>query len=102
MLRILSVLGTLAGFASLAFADNWPGWRGPDGQGHSAERDLPLKWSPKENVRWKAPLPDAGNSTPVVWGDRVFVTQATEKTTWPPEGPNGGPAAARRRSLLCF
>jgi outer membrane protein assembly factor BamB len=53
-------------------------WRGPDGDGTTAEKDLPLKWSAGENVAWKALLPEAGNSTPVVWGDRVFVTQAAE------------------------
>lgn len=95
---------------SRASAENWPGWRGPTGQGLSRETDLPLTWSANENVRWKAPLPDAGNSSPVVWGDRVFVTQASEKTSWPPErdpkipkGTSGGGAAvARKRSLLCF
>ncbi len=76
------------GSASLSSADNWPAWRGPDGNGHCRERNLPLKWSPQENVRWKTPLADQGNSTPVLWGDRIFVTQATEK--------------GRKRSLLCF
>jgi outer membrane protein assembly factor BamB len=59
-------------------AADWPAWRGPGGQGHSAETDLPLTWSPTENVRWKAPLPDEGNSTPIVSGQRVFLTQATK------------------------
>src|SRR5262249_47368184 len=76
--------------------------RGPTGQGHSTEASAPLHWSSTENVRWEVPLPAAGNSTPVVWGDCVFLTQATDKTVWPPEAGNGGPAVARRRSLLCF
>lgn len=58
-------------------AGNWPAWRGPDGQGHSSEKDLPVKWSPTDNVKWKVPLPDDGNSTPIVWGDRIVLTQAT-------------------------
>lgn len=66
-------------FAVVALAANWPAWRGPDGQGRCSEKDLPLKWSTTENVRWKVPLPDAGNSTPIVWNDRIFLTQATEK-----------------------
>ena len=82
-------------------ADNWPAWRGPDGQGHTAETKLPLTWGPKENVRWRIDLPDAGNSTPAVWGDKVFVTQATNKTVWPPKN-NAGPATAETRSLLCL
>jgi outer membrane protein assembly factor BamB len=85
-----------------ARADNWPAWRGPTGQGSSAETDLPVKWSTTENVKWKVPLPAEGNSTPVVWGDKVFVTQAADKTAWPPKGGNGGPASAETRMLLCF
>ncbi len=54
---------------------NWPGWRG-DGGGVSSETDLPLKWSETEGVAWKTPIPGAGHSSPIVWGDRVFVTTA--------------------------
>jgi outer membrane protein assembly factor BamB len=71
-----------------ARAENWPGWRGPTGQGVSADPKLPLKWSAKENVAWKIPLPDVGNSTPVVWGDAIFLSQATD----------GG----KKRSLWCL
>ena len=55
-------------------AADWPGWRGPDGNGVSPEKNLPVAWSATENVRWKVPLPGAGVSTPVVWGDRIFLT----------------------------
>jgi len=56
---------------------NWPAWRGDAaGTGITQETALPLKWSATENVKWKVPLPEAGNSTPIVWGERVFVTQA--------------------------
>lgn len=76
-------------FAALAArADNWPGWRGATGQGVCTESNLPLKWSATENVKWKVPLPDAGNSTPIVWGDSVFITQATDK--------------GKKRSLIAF
>lgn len=88
MPRAVSVLLVLLGSAAPSWADNWPTWRGPDGQGHSAETNLPVKWSTTENVRWKVPLPDRGNSTPIVWGDRIFLTQAIEK-----EG---------RRTVMCF
>jgi outer membrane protein assembly factor BamB len=54
----------------------WPSWRGAEGTGVCVETDLPLKWSATENVKWKVALPEPGNSTPVVWGDRVFITQA--------------------------
>ncbi len=73
---------------SAATAANWPAWRGPTHDGVTEETDLPLKWSREENVKWKVELPDRGNSTPVVWGDKVFLTQAIEKDA--------------RRLLLCF
>jgi outer membrane protein assembly factor BamB len=69
-------------------AENWPAWRGPRGDGHCAETNLPLKWTGTDNVCWKTPLPGPGNSTPIVWGERIFLTQATDK--------------GRVRSLLCF
>ena len=59
-------------------AANWPAFRGPDGSGVADEKNLPLRWSTNENVAWRVPLPDRGNSTPIVWGERVFITQATE------------------------
>jgi outer membrane protein assembly factor BamB len=61
---------------STVFAANWPAWRGPLGTGITEEKDLPTKWSKTENVKWQVPLPEPGNSTPVVWGDRIFLTQA--------------------------
>lgn len=60
-------------------ADNWPAWRGADGLGITREKNLPVKWSATENVRWKIALPDRGNSSPIVWGNRIFITQALEK-----------------------
>jgi len=83
----LSLLSLLS-ISSFAIAENWPGWRGPNGQGHSSAKELPLDWSEKENVRWKAPLPDTGNASPAVWGDHIFLTQAIEKGT--------------RRGILCI
>jgi len=59
-------------------ADNWPAWRGPDADGVTHEKNLPLDWSDSKNIRWKVSLPDRGNSTPVVWGDRIFLTQSLE------------------------
>jgi outer membrane protein assembly factor BamB len=93
-----------------ARAENWPAWRGPTGQGVSTETNLPVTWSATENIRWKVPLPSAGNSTPIVWQDRVFITQANDVTQWPPKVPEyfaggssaGGHAIAEKRSVLCF
>lgn len=67
----------------------WPGWRGPTGQGFCEER-IPHTWNGKEgtNIKWKIPLDLPGNSTPVIWGDKIFLTQANK----------GGTI----RSTLCF
>lgn len=76
------LLVALLAFVSIenaAAADNWPNWRGPDHQGRIGPTNLPLEWSQKKNVLWKLSLPDRGNSTPVVWGNKVFLTQAVEK-----------------------
>jgi len=65
-------------FATLAgTAADWPQFRGPDGQGVSGERNLPLRWSETDGVRWKVPVPGLGWSSPVVSGGRVWVTTST-------------------------
>src|SRR5437660_360954 len=85
LFRQWSFLAALA-VSSVASGDNWPQWRGPAGTGVSAEKNLPLHWGTNENVRWRVPLPERGNSTPIVWGKRVFLTQAAEN----------------RRTVMCF
>lgn len=65
--------------AGAAHAEDWPQFRGPSGQGHSVETELPLKWSGSQNVRWKVPLPGAGWSSPSIVGDRIWLTTATDK-----------------------
>jgi outer membrane protein assembly factor BamB len=87
MKRTAAALFLLA-FCTIAVADNWPAWRGPTGQGFCEETNVPLKWSKTENVKWKVPLTHQGNSTPVIWGDKIFLTQANTGGT--------------ERSLLCF
>lgn len=58
---------------------DWPAWRGPRADNVAEDRELPLQWSPTENVRWSAKLPGWGTSSPVVFGSRVFVTTQTEQ-----------------------
>jgi outer membrane protein assembly factor BamB len=71
------VLGLFSG--SVAQADNWLQWRGPNGNGTAApEANPPLTWSETENVRWKARIPGRGHSSPIVLGDLVVLTTATE------------------------
>lgn len=69
-------------------AENWPQFRGPSGQGVSSGQSAPLHWAAASNVLWKAAIPGEGWSSPIIWGDRVFVTTALE---------NGGAG-----HLLCF
>jgi outer membrane protein assembly factor BamB len=59
-------------------ADTWPEFRGPHGDGHSDATNLPTAWSETQNIHWKAPIHDKGWSSPVVWGNQVWVTTATE------------------------
>ena len=58
--------------------DNWPQFRGPDGNGHSAARDLPLNWSETENVVWKTAIHGRGWSSPVIYNSQIWLTTATE------------------------
>jgi outer membrane protein assembly factor BamB len=64
--------------ATVLHAENWPQWRGPEGNGMSQETELPVTWTEKAGILWKCPLPPFGVSTPAVWGDAIFVTSQTE------------------------
>jgi len=75
----LLALGTVFNVDARAYEDNWPQFRGADSRGVSDNADLPVKWSATENVAWKTDLPGRGWSSPVVWGDRVFVTSVVNK-----------------------
>ncbi len=78
-MRILSASLVIALITvSTCHAEEWPGWRGPRGDGMSQEKGLPLIWGPKENIRWKTPIPGKGHSSPIVWGDRVFISTCLE------------------------
>lgn len=55
-------------------ADNWPTWRGPNNDGISLEKNLPVKWSTTENIAWKLPMTGRSGSTPIIWGDRIFLS----------------------------
>src|SRR5262249_35614762 len=64
---------------SPALADGpayWPQWRGPSGQGYVTDTNVPLEWSATKNLVWKRQLPGGGHSTPVIWGNRLFLTCA--------------------------
>jgi outer membrane protein assembly factor BamB len=103
---VLAFLGAPAGRSA-----DWPGWRGPTGLGYTDEKDLPLSWNAKtgENVVWKVPLHGGGKqspdftspgwSSPIVWGDRVFLTTAV----WPKDRSEPERRATiAEHHVLCF
>jgi outer membrane protein assembly factor BamB len=93
----LSVASGLLLLSPVPAAENWPQWRGPQSQGVSSETGLPVEWSARKNLAWKAPLAGAGVSSPVVWGDRVIVTSQTGRA----HGARGSfPLLARDDSTL--
>jgi outer membrane protein assembly factor BamB len=71
---LLAAAAALALVTVPASAGNWPQWRGPKNDGHSAEKNVPTEWGADKNVVWKFKLPGLGASTPCVWGERIFVT----------------------------
>ena len=85
-----TILLTILLITVSAHAANWPAWRGPHYDGTCDETGLPTTWSvpEKKNIAWSVELPDRGNSTPIVWGEKVFITQYIAKEN--------------RRELRCF
>ena len=69
-------------------AQNWPNWRGPNGDGTSTEINLPVSWDSVTNVVWKSPVPGVGHSSPIVWADKLFTVSALPET--------------QERVLLCY
>ena len=100
--RILLVFLLL--LSTRAYAENWPHWRGPASTGVSTETGLPERWSDTENVAWKAPVRGLGISSPIVWGDQVFVTSqigrsARRAGNHPTLVQGGNPSEAGERAL---
>lgn len=78
---------------------HWPQWRGPTGTGAADGAQPPVSWSETENVRWKVALPGHGHSTPVVWGNRIFVTAAEPFGDRFPPRTSGAPGAHDNKSV---
>jgi outer membrane protein assembly factor BamB len=76
---LATILFPLVLLPPLAMAADWPQFRGPDGQGHSTSKNLPLTWSETENVIWKVALPGLGWSSPSVKGKQIWVTTADDE-----------------------
>ena len=74
--RFAQLLVAVLFMTSVAHADNWPQWRGPTANGVSLEKNLPYRWTTEQNVIWKAAMPSWTGSTPIIWGDLIFLNVA--------------------------
>ena len=87
-ITIATVMTLFATYPLTAEESNWPQGRGPHGSGKTESVTSVTQWAPETNLKWRSPLPEAGNSTPVVWGDRIFVSQPLSET--------------KERAILCL
>jgi len=92
--RLIALLVVLVLEGVSARGEDWPQFRGPDGQGHSTERNVPFQWSESRNIVWKRPVPGSGWSSPVVAGGRVWLTTAVKESS--PARRNGAGAVSLR------
>ena len=97
--NILLIHALFAATVHLCAAENWPQFRGPGARGVASNRDLPDCWSATDNVRWKTEIPGRGWSSPIVWGNRVFLTTVIgDADSNPPKGKvEGGKAFPEHR-----
>src|SRR5215471_21609378 len=74
---LLALVLSLQSASAKGDADQyWPQWRGPSQTGVAPSADPPTTWSESENIKWKINLPGSGNSTPIIWGDKIFIQAA--------------------------
>lgn len=97
-MKLMGAVAVMAVLCAGAEADEWPQFRGPTGLGVTADKTLPLRWGGEkgENVAWKSPLAGEGHASPVVWGDRVFLTTVR----WAAGKPD--PAVIPEHHVLCY
>jgi len=98
-MRIAICLLGLMMVGSVSAVEHWPQWRGPNHNGVSDAKELPTTWSQTENIVWKAPLPAWSGGTPVIWGDRIFLTSPskTEQSAEVEQREEQQPDQRRRR-----
>ena len=97
LLFVAAFSAALLGGEPAADTQNWPRWRGPADNG-MAVGDAPMPWSDTKNIKWKVDIPGKGHSSPVIWGDKLFLTAAIPAGPIPepqarprPQGKRGGP-----------
>ena len=78
--RLTLTLAVISLSLAAASAENWPGWRGPRGDGTSLETNVPVHWSATSNIVWKSEIPGVGHASPIVWDDRVFTVTSLADT----------------------
>lgn len=79
IMTLLCMLSLVVGSATVYAGtpeDNWPTWRGPNSTGAATKGDPPITWSETENIKWKVEMPDKGDGTPIIWGDKIFLQTA--------------------------
>jgi outer membrane protein assembly factor BamB len=121
-LALVSVVGFCLASALAQDTGNWAQWRGPAGTGEAPSGDPPTAWSQDKNIRWKVKLPGRGSSTPIIWGDSIFIQTAVvaggsaaapapepapTPATQPAGGRRGGgraqrPTEVHQFTLLCL
>jgi outer membrane protein assembly factor BamB len=79
LLRLFLLL-TLINLTTVIRSQNWPNWRGPNGDGTSSETNLPVHWDSNKNVVWKSVVPGIGHSSPIIWDDKLFTSSAISET----------------------
>jgi len=91
---LLSLFGLVTvGVSTDAAGDNWPSWRGSNSNGVAENADPPVTWSETKNIKWKVAIPGDGESTPIIWGDKIFLQTAV------PTAEKSSPASDAPRSI---
>jgi outer membrane protein assembly factor BamB len=83
--------------AQTSFAANWPSWRGPNGDGTAVAKNLPETWSVDSNIKWKQEMPAWSGSSPMVWGDKIFLNTPSKEEAQPAPEPAAGAASGNTR-----
>ena len=79
MNRLVCTLSASVVAVAAVSAENWPQWRGPQLNGVSAEKGLPTKWTPEENIAWKLAMPSRTGATPIIWNNHIFLNVALQE-----------------------